>query len=328
MYHRHFPGIATYRKHLSTLIERGKMESLRRSVMKKALTILALAGLLAAATEGLAHPGSGIVVDNEGNVFFLDTGSGVWKIDTDGKLTKLSAPAYHWMAIDVHRKLADADLPRFSRGGATVARDSEDPRIIVSSDFPIAVGHNGGLYYAWSRGKNELQLLRLDSNTQTTVIKALPSRADGGSLGWLNGIAAAADGSIYYAEDKAIQRITPRGDVVTVFSSASLPSCDQMDRTDEGPPPYFRGLDVDAQGAVYVAATGCRSVVKISVDGEATTVLSATAPWSPTAVAVSGNTLYVLEYLHTPGDDRSEWLPRVRKVSSDGTIATVATIER
>jgi sugar lactone lactonase YvrE len=101
-----------------------------------------------------------------------------------------------------------------------------------------------------------------------------------------------------------------------------------MDRTDEGPPPYFRGLDVDAQGAVYVAATGCRSVVKISVDGEATTVLSATAPWSPTAVAVSGNTLYVLEYLHTPGDDRSEWLPRVRKVSSDGTIATVATIER
>jgi sugar lactone lactonase YvrE len=91
---------------------------------------------------------------------------------------------------------------------------------------------------------------------------------------------------------------------------------------------YFRGLDVDAQGTVYVAATGCRAVLKITADKKVTTVLRTSGPWSPTGVAVFGSDLYVLEYFHTPGDNRREWLPRIRKVASDGSVVTVAAIDR
>jgi hypothetical protein len=45
-------------------------------------------------------------------------------------------------------------------------------------------------------------------------------------------------------------------------------------------------------------------------------------------VAVSAGGVYVLEYIHTAGDDRNEWLPRVRKISADGRVETVATIDR
>jgi hypothetical protein len=34
-----------------------------------------------------AHPGTGIVVDKYGNVYFIYTGVGVAKISVDGKLT-------------------------------------------------------------------------------------------------------------------------------------------------------------------------------------------------------------------------------------------------
>ncbi len=52
------------------------------------------------------------------------------------------------------------------------------------------------------------------------------------------------------------------------------------------------------------------------------------SPWSPTAVAVSGNDLYVLEYLHTAEESRRAWLPRARKIAADGTATIIATIDR
>lgn len=44
-----------------------------------------------------------------------------------------------------------------------------------------------------------------------------------------------------------------------------------------------------------------------------TIVLQASSPWSPTGVALYGTDVCVLEYLHTAGDNRRKWLPRVRK---------------
>jgi sugar lactone lactonase YvrE len=92
--------------------------------------------------------------------------------------------------------------------------------------------------------------------------------------------------------------------------------------------PYLRGLAVDGDGNVYVAATGCRVVVRIDRRATVTTVLRAESPWAPTAVALHDNTVYVLEYLHTPGDDRRQWLPRVRKVDATGRVSTIAVVNR
>jgi hypothetical protein len=63
-------------------------------------------------------------------------------------------------------------------------------------------------------------------------------------------------------------------------------------------------------------------------DRTITTVLQTQSPWSPTAVALDGNDVYALEFLHTTRDVRQDWLPRVRKIASDGTSRIVATVDQ
>ncbi len=69
-------------------------------------------------------------------------------------------------------------------------------------------------------------------------------------------------------------------------------------------------------------------MLKISPAGDISVVLRATDAWSPTGVVLSGHDLYVLEYLHIAATRREEWLPRVRKLSADGKVSLVCSIER
>lgn len=273
-----------------------------------------------------AHPGSGIVVDRRGNVYFVDTGGGVFMIDRSGQLSRHQGPSYHWMAIDRDGKLNDVSMPYFPSGDATVTRVGDDPALILSSDFPVVVGRDGSLYYPWHRDR--LQVFRLSTSGQTSVLATLPDSSGGGPLRWLNGMAARPDGSIYFTENRAVRKISPQGRLSTIADSISLIGCASIPGTDGHLGPNLRGLDVDANGDVYVAATGCGRVLKITTDGRITSFLNTTSPWSPTGVSVSGNDLYVLEYIHTVGDNRRDWLPRVRKVAVDGSVSTIAEIKQ
>ncbi len=278
--------------------------------------------------EALAHPGSGILVDRDGNVYFVDTGSGVYKIDTQGNLTRIEGPAYHWMAIDLDDALASTELPYFSTGDATFTPVGKDPTLILSSDFPVTVGPSGDLYYPRQSAGEQLKMFRLTAKGTTNAVTEIPPNPKTGTLRWLNGVDSAPDGSVYYSENDAIRRITPQGSVVTVIENVKLPDCSSVPGSEALNGVYLRGLDVDAEGNVYVAAAGCGAVLRIAADQTVTTILRASSPWSPTGVALSGKDLYVLEYLHTEGDDRSQWKPRVRKVASDGKVTTVAIVER
>jgi hypothetical protein len=96
-------------------------------------------------------------------------------------------------------------------------------------------------------------------------------------------------------------------------------------------PSYCRGLVVDSTGVIYVAATGSRSVVKISPQGKVTTVLQETDPWTPTGVAIFNREVYILEWHDVTRENlevRSAWIPRVRKIGFDGKVITLATVSR
>ena len=167
--------------------------------------------------------------------------------------------------------------------------------------------------------------MRMMPSGVTSVLATLPATARG-PLPHLNGITAGPDGSLYYTENNAIRRITAQGRVSTVATIPALvggPSIPGMDQQ-----PYLRGLAVDARGVMYVADTGNARVLKITPDGKVTTLLQLHRPWSPTAGALSGSDLYVLEYLHTAVESRREWIPRVRKIAADGTATIIATIDR
>ena len=274
----------------------------------------------------LSHPGSGIVVDRQGEIYFVDTGSGVWKIDTHGTLIQIPGPRFHWMTMDADDRLRDVRLPSGSSGEIT--RVSAKPTLMLASDFPIAMGRDGSLYYPSHGAGVPLEILQLMPSGRTSVLARLPATTAGRPLRELNGLATGLDGSLYYTENNAIRRITQEGRASTIVENITPPRCASIPGTGAKDGPLLRGLEVDARGTIYVAATGCGSVLKVTPDGQITILLELQTPWSPTAVALFGNDLYVLEYLHTASEDRRAWVPRVRKVSPDGKTAIIATVSR
>jgi hypothetical protein len=291
-----------------------------------------LAAVLAA-SSAFAHPGSGIVVDREGQVYFTDTGVGVWKIGLRGRMTRHQGPAYHFMTIDPRRRLSQRHMPRGSGGELPVV--GPDPTLIFSSDFPVTVGSDGAFYYPQPEGTDRVRIMRVATAGRPEVFATLPPATEVGpdgkarSVPWIHSLAAGPDGSLYYAEMAAVRRIARDGTVSLVAGDIKVPDCVRPPGArDERLGPALRGLDVTPDGTVYVAASGCSAVLKVAPDGPVSVVLRAWDAWTPTGVTIAGDDLYVLEYRYIESERREDWLPRVRKLSRDGKVSIVAVVER
>ena len=288
--------------------------------MKKRLLSLAFICFFStvAVHSAVAHPGAAIVVDRHGRLYFVDTGHGVWMVDAAGKVVDLGGPAFHWLTLDPDGRFAGLRV----NGGSFefVAKAIDGGVLILSSDFPVALGDEFA-YFAPYAKTPPLRVLRLTRDGRTEPAAVIETRAQ-----WLNGLAHGPDG-FYFTEDAAVKRLMPDGSV-SVIAEQVMPMECSPDRVPDTSVPYLRGLAVGDDGTVYVAATGCRVVVRIDGRGTISTVLRAESPWAPTAVALQGSAVYVLEYWHTPGDDRRQWLPRVRKVDNGQHVSTIAIVNR
>lgn len=275
----------------------------------------------------MAHPGSGIAVDRQGQVYFLDTGSGLWKVDNDGRVTHLSETLFHWLALDVNDLWARGRLPSSAGTGLDweILKVGANPTVLIASDWPIAVGRDGSLYYQSGRPGN-LRIMRSLPSGVTSVLATLPKTTSGQPLPHVSGLAPGPSGSLYYTENNAIRRITPRGLVGTVVTVPPLGGGPSIPGTSQHP--YLRELAVDAHGIMYVADNGDARVLKITPRGKITTLVQTQSPWSPTGVALFGGDVYVLEYLHTARDVRRDWLPRVRKITPDGKSTIMVTVDQ
>ncbi|MBD0371295.1 MAG: SMP-30/gluconolactonase/LRE family protein [Pyrinomonadaceae bacterium] len=298
------------------------------SFMVRALTNIALCVLLG--ISAVAHPGSGIVVDKEGQVFFTDTGQGVWKIDRQGNLTHLPASLFHWMTIDEAGYFAESQKS-FGEWFERVTPQGSKPALIMSSDFPLTINRDGNLYYADTHPCSA-RIVRRTPDGKESVLAA-----DEAFTG-IAGIASGPDGSLYITNAirpgaNAIRKITMDGKVSQFASpeTINIGGDHSITPPTESEASYCRGLAVDSQGIVYVAATGSRRVLKITPRGEVSTILQAPSPWAPTGVTVFGGEVYVLEWQDAPpsqAEVRRAWTPRVRKVGRDGKITTLATVTR
>jgi sugar lactone lactonase YvrE len=293
--------------------------------MKRILFLFNLVLCLLVGTTTSAHPGSGIVVDKYGQVYFTDTGKGVWKIDTNGKLTYLPASKFHWITIDAIGYFAKSPKS-FGEYFEKVTPQGTKPAVIMCSDFPLVVGKDGNIYYANTR-PGSTKIIRRTPDGKESVLTSNKI------FEFISGIAAGADGSLYITEASnananTIRKITMDGTVSTIAtyvgkSSKNLPL--------ETVPSYCRGLAVDSTGTIYVAATGSRSVLKITPQGKVTTILQSTSPWAPTGVAEFHGEVYVLEWHDVTSENlevRNAWIPRVRKIARDVKVTTLATVSR
>jgi len=276
-------------------------------------------------SRATAHPGSGIVINKKGEIFFTDTGRGVWKIDNLGKLSYIPSSRFHWLALDDIGNFSES-AKNFGEWFEKVTPQSSKFALIMCSDFPLVVGKDGNIYYADTRPGSK-KIIRRTPDGKESVL------ASNKIFEFINGIASGADGSLYITEASnananTIRKISMDGtmSIIATFVGKSgnhLPL--------ETVPSYCRGLAIDSMGIIYVAATGSRSVLKITPLGNVTTILKTTSSWTPTGVAVFRGEVYVLEWQDVTRENlevRSAWLPRVRKIGLDGKTTTLATVFR
>lgn len=292
---------------------------------------LLTAGVFAA--TALAHPGSGIVVDDNGTVYFMDTGHGIWEVGEEGKMTSHGGPAGHFLAIDRQGRFVKKHFSNLEKGDITVVGPS--PNLVIGTSYPAAFGSDGAFYYPQVLSKGRVKIMRMAPGEKARQFAVLPPAKEVSYTGkevdaeWVWGLAVGPNGSLYYTEKRAVRRIAPDGTVSTVAENVTVPDCEHPPAvTQSHMEPGLYGLDVAEDGTVYVAASACSALLKIAPDGAVSVALRATDGWSPQGVAVAGDTLYVLEYDYVKATEREDWLPRVRKLTSDGTVSIVARIDK
>jgi sugar lactone lactonase YvrE len=304
---------------------------MRRSFLGPALAIASLFGLFAGGAN--AHPSSGIVIDEQGQVFFADIARGLLKIDAQGKLTSIHKEGGHWLALDPKGSFARMEFEKSEHWPRWFKRRTPtgvSPALITDGGSPLVVHPDGNLYYVSNGDKmipGGLQITRLSPDGKLNLL--VPNLSETvQELGGIKGLASGPDDSLYATCPSAVLKIKLNGTVSTLVHSLVLKDCDRDPPPDtpKAHEPSLRGLAVDSRGTVYVAATGCHCVVKITPDGQVKTILKAERPWSPTGVAIHGEDLYVLEYTNPNSATHENWLPRIRKISADGTVTTLATV--
>jgi DNA-binding beta-propeller fold protein YncE len=290
---------------------------------RTSIAVLVAWGLFGGAWAS-AHPGSGIVVDSQGQVYFTHSGRGVAKIDAQGRLNYVhDSKGGHWMCLDAEGSFARTQPKFFTR----ITPEGVKPALIFADGgSPVAVARDGHLYYASNDDRmtpGGLQLTRMSTDGRLSL--PFPDlRKMTEKLG-ITGLAAVPDGSVYIACPSAVLMVKADGTVVTIAHPVVVADCDE-DLPDNIPSPYLRGLDVDTRGTVYAAATGCGRVVKITADGKVEVILKSERPWLPTGVAVHGEDIYILEYTNANGSPNEGWRPRVRKLGRDGKATTLVTV--
>jgi sugar lactone lactonase YvrE len=283
-------------------------------------------------------------VDRKGQVYFVHgVRHRIMKIDAAGKLStfaqgedgrKLSVP--HHLVLDRDDNLysvgdRDGVIWKMAPAGALTQVyppvDWHGITFIGSGGDPFTMDDQGNAYGINSRRDRYTQVLKIRPDGRLTVLAGGDyGSADGegvhAKFGHLHGscFAWGRDGMLFLTDSGVhIRKITPGGTVSTLADPA-------------GQPVRFKGaqgLACDKNGNLYVADSSARRIYRVTPEGRVAAVAGSgqsggsdgaalTATFEePAGVAVGRDgTIYVLDYVQ---DD-----PRVRKISPDGMVSTVA----
>jgi len=295
-----------------------------------------------------SHPGPGIVVNRNGEVFFVyPIRHRIMKIDAAGKVTvfaqgedggRLSVP--HHLVLDRQDNLysagdRDGVIWRITPDGATSRiyppLDAAGIGFFGRGGDPFILDRQGKIYGIHSRLEAYTQILEIGIDGRINILA-------GGDYGLADGQGAQAkfanlhvgcfalspDDSLYLTDSLSwVRKISPLGSVTTLADSSGAK------RRFKG----ASGLTCDGAGNLYVAESAERCIFKITPQGSSSRLAGSgergsrdgaaqTATFlEPVGVTVASNSaVYVLDYFR---DD-----PNVRKISQDGVVTTIARSSR
>lgn len=308
-----------------------------RALIISITTIITLCACLAGSAS--AHPAWGIVVDRDNQIYFSDLET-IWKIDARGRLTVFRAGVSgrhtHDLNIDEAGNLYGAEnsyepsTQRFFSAVWKMTPAGGFSYLLAPTDDPpegtsIWRDRGGNTYHATNHPERELLVLKRTPDGVVTALVGSSAAARQYRQGVpysVGGMAFGTDGALYFTDGPNVRKVTTDGRMTTPVSNVAVES-PAKSPTPESPLTRLFGIAVDAQGNLFAADNGNRRVLKVTPGGAVSTVARAEQPWSPTGVALKDGDLYILEFGFTPP---STYTPRVRKLSADGRITTVATV--
>jgi DNA-binding beta-propeller fold protein YncE len=292
--------------------------------MSRLLAIgLVLAGWVMAG-PAQAHPPYGLVTDQSGNAYFSDLET-VWRLAADGDLSvfRPAVPGRHVHELAIgpgghvegDENRYDPQTQRFYSGLWQRALAGEEQSIVpLSENPPRGAGvwqDAGGNRYVTEWVSSDDRRTALIQRSRSGVVKVLYDAGAGvarrapASVASVGGMAFAADGFLYFADGSVLRRLNPDGAVETVYVG--------------GAPSSLRGIAVTPDGRLLAADMESRTVIEIGADGASSILYHGSSGWIPTAVALAGQRLLVLE----ANADHHEYVRRVRLVELRNGVATV-----
>ncbi len=280
--------------------------------MKKLISLLFYCFIFISTTE--AHPGIGIVTDNEGNVFYTDL-THVWKISPDGTRTIAVRNVHtHELYLDAYGNLYGEH--EWYEGEATdtwgnyvwcLTKNGEFKKIIPDvegflDNTTLIRDLKGNSYWAKKSGDGEV-LMKQTPDGENHVF----TNHRFNDIRWIH--FSENDNNLYVVDNLAVKKITPSGVVEVVAKNLK-----------EDKPPfggvadrhYIFGLWTDTSENVYVALYGAGKVKKISSEGKISTLFVSEEGWSPSGGMIDQKgTMWIMEF-------SARNSTRVRKVVSNG----------
>ena len=203
---------------------------MNRSWIGAILVLSILCGLFA--SQSAAHPASGIVVNKNGEVFFVHTGVGVGKIDAEGNFSYVHkvAGGGHFLALDAE----GAFSTQFPRLFERITPAGTKPGVLYASGGAPFVVHDGNLYYGSGFPEGDdmfpggLTLTRLSLDEKRTLfapeLKAKLAKLNEA----VTGLAVGPGGSLFVACPNAILKVKTDGTVTTVVHPVEVKDCDDV----------------------------------------------------------------------------------------------------
>ena len=246
-----------------------------------------------------AHPGVGIVMDDNGNVFYTDL-THVWKISPDGERTIAVRNVHtHELYFDANGDLYGEhewyEGEATDKWGNYVWCLSKDgvlektiPEVEGFLDNDTLIRDIEGNSY-WAKKSEDYQILMRQTPHGKNSIFTQHRFSD---IRWIH--FSKDDKNLYVVDKLEIKKVSPTGNVTVIANNlkeTKPPFEDVADRH------YIFGIWTDMDKNVYVAVYGASKVKKIGVDGNITTVYESESGWSPCGGMISPDgTQWIMEF--------------------------------